>query len=208
MNQLHRIHASGSQDRLDRLIQERLEPGVDKARIDQRIWDLFGEDWCVMFTDLSGFSRDVEKFGIIHFLQIIFESHRIFTPVIEEHDGVLLKSEGDSLLVIFRNVQKALRAAQSMQDVSARYNRERAPEEQILLCIGLGHGRCLRIGDTDVFGMEVNAACKLGEDVAKSGEIIITGTVRELLGGIEGISLEPVQGLPSGISKAFRVVAK
>ena len=39
---------------------------ADLARIDQRIWDLFGEEWAVMFTDLAGFSRQVEAFGIIH----------------------------------------------------------------------------------------------------------------------------------------------
>ena len=30
--------------------------------------------WCVMATDLSGFSRGVAEYGIIHFLQTIFES--------------------------------------------------------------------------------------------------------------------------------------
>jgi class 3 adenylate cyclase len=54
-----------------------------------------------MFTDLSGFSRNVAKFGIIHFLQTIYESERLLIPIIEDHDGILLKAEGDSLLVIF-----------------------------------------------------------------------------------------------------------
>ena len=68
-----RVIASGaSEDRLEKLIEERLKPGADKDMIDQRIWDLFGEEWCVMFTDLSGFSRGVARFGIIHFLQTIF----------------------------------------------------------------------------------------------------------------------------------------
>lgn len=91
MNQLQRIHASGSQDRLDHLVQERLEPGADKARIGQRIWDFFGQEWCVVFADLSGFSRRVEEFGIIHFLQIIHESERLLIPLIEDHEGILLK---------------------------------------------------------------------------------------------------------------------
>ncbi|MBI5348262.1 MAG: adenylate/guanylate cyclase domain-containing protein, partial [Chloroflexi bacterium] len=63
------IETSASQDRLEKLISERLKPGADKELIDSRIWDLFGETWAVMFTDLAGFSRNVEKFGIIHFLQ-------------------------------------------------------------------------------------------------------------------------------------------
>lgn len=65
------ILTSASEDRLENLITERLQKGTNKKEIDKRIWDLFGEEWCVMFTDLSGFSRHVEKFGIIHFLQTI-----------------------------------------------------------------------------------------------------------------------------------------
>jgi class 3 adenylate cyclase len=205
MNQLHRIHASGSQDRLDRLIQERLEPGADKARIDQRIWDLFGEDWCVMFTDLSGFSRRVEEFGIIHFLQIIHESERLLIPVIEDHEGILLKLEGDSFLVIFRNPQKALKCAMGLQQLLVTYNQDRLPEEQVLLCVGLGYGRVLRIGDSDVFGAEVNAASKLGEDLAKAGEIMVTGAFKIQCGDVPGISYAPIDQPPAGTATAFRV---
>lgn len=46
-----------------------------------------------MFTDLSGFSRFSEKFGIIHFLQIIFQSEQMFSVIIEKYGGILLKSE-------------------------------------------------------------------------------------------------------------------
>src|SRR5512137_2595103 len=100
------IRTSYSEGRLERLIAARTKRGADKAAIDARIWDLFGERWCVMFTDLSGFSRNVAEFGIIHFLQTIYEAERILVPIIEAHDGILLKVEGDSFLVIFRNVQK------------------------------------------------------------------------------------------------------
>ncbi len=49
----------GSEDRLWDLVAERAEAGADVATIDRRIWDLFGETWAIMFTDLSGFSRQV-----------------------------------------------------------------------------------------------------------------------------------------------------
>ncbi len=35
------------------------------------------------------------------------------------------------------------------------------------------------LGVTDVFGEEVNAASKLGEDIAKTGEIFVTEAVKE-----------------------------
>ena len=200
------ILAGASEDRLEKLIQERLKPGADKPAIDKRIWDLFGEEWCVMFTDLSGFSRGVARFGIIHFLQTIHESERLLIPVIENHDGILLKVEGDSFLVIFRSAPKALQAAVQMQRVLKTYNEDRAVEEKVLLCVGLGFGPVLRIGDVDVFGAEVNAASKLGEDVAQAWEILVTGAVRERATGLPEIGFEEIAEVPPGAEKAYRVL--
>ena len=196
---------SASEDRLERLLEDRLKPGADKEKIDERIWDLFGEEWVIMMTDLSGFSRGVEKYGIIHFLQTIQESERILIPVIEEHDGILLKMEGDSMFVIFRRPRKALAAAIAMQRVLVGYNNGRIPEEQILLCVGLGFGRVLKIGDTDCFGAEVNAASKLGEDTAKANEILVTASFKEAAGEQEGIAYALLDGAPPGASAAYRI---
>jgi adenylate cyclase len=172
------IDQDASEERLEKLIAERLQPGADKAQIDARIWDLFGETWAIMFTDLAGFSRRVSDFGIIHFLQIIQESQRLLIPWIDRYDGFLLKTDGDSLLVIFRNLRKAIECALAMHRVVKGYDAGRDPAEKIRLCIGLGWGRVLRIGDRDVFGAEVNAAAKLGEDVAEAGEILVSEAVR------------------------------
>lgn len=177
------IIAGASEDRLSRLIAERLAPGADKENIDRRIWDLFGEEWAIVFTDLSGFSRNVEAFGIIHFLQTIYESERLFVPIIDAHDGILLKIEGDSMLILFRNPGKALKAVAGMQAACSTYNLGRPEEERVLLCAGVGYGRVLRIGDSDVFGKEVNAASKLGEDTAKAGEILVTDGVVKAVSG-------------------------
>ncbi len=199
------IYLSASEDRLEKLIGERMQPGADKEKIDSRIWDLFGEHWCVMFTDLSGFSRNVARFGIIHFLQTIFESQRVLIPLLEEHDGILLKVEGDSFLVIFRNVQKALECSIAMQHTLRTYNEGRPEEERILLCVGLGYGRILRIGDADVFGAEVNAASKLGEDTAKAWEILVTQAVRDKAQENQGLGFEEIDEAPPGAEKAYRV---
>ena len=82
------ITHSAARDRLERLIEERAKPGADRAEIDKRIWDLLGQRRAVMFTDLSGFSRDVAEFGIIHFLHTIYDSIKLFVPPIELHGGI------------------------------------------------------------------------------------------------------------------------
>lgn len=205
MSNKRSVVIGASEDRLEKLIKERLCPGADKEKIDNRIWDLFGEEWCVMFTDLSGFSRGVARFGIIHFLQTIYESQRILIPVIEDNDGILLKVEGDSFLVIFRNVKKAIQASVAMQKACKTYNADKTAEEQILLCVGLGFGKVLRIGDADVFGAEVNAASKLGEDTAKAWEILVTGSVYERAKDCEGISFRQISDVPPGAGSAYQV---
>jgi class 3 adenylate cyclase len=198
-------HLKGSEVRLWQLVEERTQPGADKKRIDQRIWDLFGEDWAVMFTDLSGFSRQVAAFGIIHFLQIIHEQNRILLPIVAQHDGILIKTEADSYLVIFKRGAAALECAIAMQHACQTYSRTRKPEEQVLLCLGIGFGRILRIADVDVFGKEVNAASKLGEDTAKANEILVTEALREAAGEIAGVSYVALDQSVPGSDRNFRV---
>lgn len=199
------ILTSASEDRLENLIAERLRKGANKARIDKRIWDLFGEEWCVMFTDLSGFSRNVAKFGIIHFLQTIHESQRLLIPILENNDGILLKVEGDSYLVIFRNITKAIQASIEMEKALQGYNKKRSKEEKVLLCVGLGYGKVLKIGDNDVFGSEVNAASKLGEDTAKAGEILVTESVKENCDKAARYTFEAIPDIPPGAARAYRL---
>ncbi|OHD12752.1 MAG: adenylate cyclase [Spirochaetes bacterium GWD1_27_9] len=206
MSYILKIKSSASEDRLEKLIEERLKPGVDKAKIDARIWDLFGEEWAIMFTDLSGFSRGVAEFGIIHFLQVIYESERLLVPCIEENDGILLKMEGDSMMVIFRNVKKAIECSISMQKILKNYNIDKSATDKVLLCVGLGFGKVLRIGDHDVFGSEVNASSKLGEDIADANEILVTESVKEKASEYTELKFEKIKEIPSGASAAYRLL--
>lgn len=206
MQMRYRPRTLKSEGRLERLISERLESGADKAAIDRRIWDLFGERWAIMYTDLSGFSRRVAEFGVIHFLQTIHEAFQLHAPVIDRRSGFLLKVEGDSLMVIFRNVDEAVGCALEMQQVTHRANAGRAAEDRVLLCIGLGYGDVLRIAEDDVFGAEVNAASKLGEDTAKDGDILVTGAVRDAARLPTGCSFEKIDIVPPGAKAAYRLL--
>jgi len=202
-----RIHSSASWQRLEKLIEARTQPDSDKALIEAQIWELFGETWAVMFTDLSGFSRQVKDYGIVHFLQTIYESHRLLVPCIDKHSGILLKIEGDSMLVIFKRPERALECALVMQSILHTYNLSKPPLEQILLCVGMGYGDLLKIGDQDVFGAEVNAASKLGEDIAEAGEILMTASFKEALSAEFNPNLHyaAIPQIPPGASGAFRV---
>jgi class 3 adenylate cyclase len=197
-----------SEERLWSLIAERARVSSDAeatAAIDRRVWDLFGETWAVMFTDLSGFSRQVQAFGILHFLQVIHEHKLLLEPVIGRHDGILVKQEADSLMLLFRRASSALACAIEMQHVLELENRNRSAETQVLLCVGIGYGPLLRIGDHDVFGNQVNAASKLGEDTARAREILITRAAREAAGDVAGLTYERLDERIPGSDENFRV---
>ncbi len=195
----------GSEARLWALIEERTGHGADRKAIDQKIWDLFGEDWAIVYTDLAGFSRKVAEFGITHFLQVIFEKKRLLLPIVEKHNGILVKVEADSFLLLFRRASSALRCSIQMQQASRAYNLERVPEEQVLLCVGIGRGTILKLGDTDAYGQEVNAASKLGEDEAREGEILMTQAARTAAGKIPGITYEEF-GPVTASERNYRVI--
>jgi adenylate cyclase len=165
---------------------------------------LFGEEWAIMYTDLAGFSRQVAEFGIIHFLQTIYESQKLFVPCIDHYDSILLKVEADSMLVIFRNVRKAINCAVHMQQSVKAYNKDKEDTEKILLGVGLGFGRVLHIGDEDVFGAEVNAASKLGRDTAKAWEILVTSAVRDGALDLPHVTFAQIGDIPPGASGAYK----
>jgi adenylate cyclase len=196
----------GSEARLWKLIEQRMEPGVDTQVLDRRIWDLFGEDWAVVATDLAGFSRRVTEFGIVHFLQVIYEHKKVLFPIIDAHDGILVKAEADSLLLLFKRPEVALDCSLAMQHACQQLSMRRVPQEQVLLCVGIGAGRVLRVGESDVYGEEVNAASKLGEDTARAGEILITSSVREKIGDARPtLGFEPIDAVV-GCTEPFRVI--
>jgi class 3 adenylate cyclase len=157
-----------------------------------------------MFTDLAGFSRRVDAFGIIEFLELILEQRELFVPVVAEHDGVLIKEEADSMLLLFRRPARALACARAMQARCREVNVGRPPQDELLLCVGLGHGKILRIGESDVYGAEVNAASKLGEDVARAHEILVTAAFAAQLDAAAG-TLEPLGD--ARVPGAFRLTA-
>jgi len=178
------------------MIEERGHPGADVAAVDRRIWERFGQRRAVMFTDLAGFSRQVERFGILHFLHVIHEQRKLFFPILVSRRGTLLKEEGDSLLVVFDAIHTAFACAVEMQHAAGRHNTRLPPEEHVLLCVGLGFGDVLLIGKEDVWGREVNVASKLGEDTARAGEILLSGSAVAALGAVADVAFEPIaQGL-------------
>ena len=109
------------------------------------------------------------------------------------------------MLVIFRAAGDAVHAAVAMQRCLDAYNADRPRAEHVLLGIGIGYGDLLRVDDSDVFGAEVNAAAKLGEDTAKAHEILVTAAVRDALADASAFEYDALDVVPPGARAAFRL---
>jgi class 3 adenylate cyclase len=141
----------------------------------------------------------------LHFLQIIHEQHELLLPIVSRRSGFLVKSEGDSYILLFRSVRRAIECAVEMQRACQMASARRVDEEKILLCVGVGYGRILRVGEHEVWGAEVNAASRLGEDTAKANQIMVTSSAREAAGSMDAVTFTPIEGTAAGSIANFEV---
>ena len=146
--------------------------------LDNQIWERFGIECAIFVSDSSQFSSRAKSSGIIHYLELILRSHALLFPIMEQFEGELVKAEADNILAIFPSVEQALDSSMAMNRALAKYNASVPPDEIYHICIGIGWGKILRHGH-EIFGDEANAAYKLGEDIARRDEILLTAAAYE-----------------------------
>jgi class 3 adenylate cyclase len=168
------IARKNSRANLERLLSGMIEYPQQHDELMQSIEEIFGQEKAVLVLDMSGFSRTTQRYGIVSFLLMIHKMHLIVKPCIAAHGGLLVKAEADNLFCLFDTVTTAVCASlEIIQRLDAANNV--LPEEQDLyVSIGIGYGQMLNIEDVDLFGCEVNLASKLGEDIGRMGEVLLT----------------------------------
>ena len=159
---------------LKQLLQERNEHPERSTEIDQHIRSRFEQDCAILVLDLSGFSRLTIRHGIIHFLAIVHRMTTIATPIVDRNTGRVVKQEADNLFAVFPEVEAAVKTAAEILQAFEAVNTGLPDDQDLYASIGVGFGKTLVIGQTDLFGSEMNLACKLGEDLARRGEILLT----------------------------------
>lgn len=153
-----------------------------REQLEAKLWETYGQRCAVFISDLSGFSRLTEKYSIVHFLALIQRCRALLVPVIEAGGGALIKTTADNVYATFPTAEAAIEASLEGQRVLARDNAGRHPDWQIGLCVGVGYGEILVLGDQDFFGHQLNLAFKLGEDVAGPGEVLVTAEALQAAG--------------------------
>ena len=159
---------------LERILKEMIERPDAEPELAREIDEQFGETRAVLVLDMSGFSRTTRKHGIIAFLLMIQQMRLIGAPAVHAHGGIVVKAEADNLYCLLESVEAAIRAAGDIMGRLAEANAALPEERRLYASIGIGWGRILNIDERDMFGDEVNLACKLGEDIAERGEILLT----------------------------------
>src|SRR2546426_11045413 len=105
------------------------------------------------------------------------KAHRreLIDPKIAEHDGRIVKTTGDGLLLEFPSVVDAVRCGVDLQRGMTERNEGIAPDKRLEFRIGINVGDIIIDGD-DIFGDGVNVAARL-EALAEPGGICISGKV-------------------------------
>lgn len=151
----------------------------DRQKIEAELWEEYGSEQAVFLLDMSGFSMLTRKYGIIHYLSMVRRMQLTATPIIESYGGGLIKFEADNCFAVFEDTLPAVRAAIAMQLAFEASNLLTSDDFDVHISCGIDYGKILIIDEVDCFGDAVNRACKLGEDVAAAGEILVTRTAME-----------------------------
>jgi serine/threonine protein kinase len=134
----------------------------------------------IMFADIAGYSRmmgedESETLSLLKYYAINVP------PIIQEHNGVVLKKVGDSLFCEFSSALKAVEAAVHMQEYLNEYNQTRPERFKLLVRIGIHVGDVVR-QDDDLFGDGVNIAARI-QPLAEPGGICVSDSVFSAIRG-------------------------
>jgi len=162
------------------LLDQRIEHPEHTKKLDAKIKKSFEQVRTIFILDMSGFSKTVQRYGIIHFLSMIQRMRRIVKPVVARYDGVVIKFEADNCFAVFPSPEKAVSASLQIHHDLEIANLMTDDLSDVHVSIGIGHGPVLLFCE-DMYGNELNLASKLGEDVAERGEILLTSAARKLV---------------------------
>jgi class 3 adenylate cyclase len=100
--------------------------------------------------------------------------------VLPEFGGREIETAGDSFLVAFDNVESAIRCGMALVGALAAI--------QVPIRVGIHSGEIVMTGG-QVRGLAVHAAARI-VDQAQAGEVVVSGTTRDLAEGATGLVFE------------------
>ena len=158
----------------------------------------------IFAADVAGYSRlmGADEEGTLERLR----AHRreLIDPKIAEHQGRIVKTTGDGVLVEFASPVKAVRCAVEVQHGMVDRNADVPREQRIEFRIGINLGDVV-VEDGDIYGDGVNVAARL-ENIAEPGAVYISRAVRDFVNDQTEVTLEDLGEKPlKNIAKPVRV---
>ena len=133
----------------------------------------------ILFTDIVESTKIAAERGDSRWRQMLDEHDRLTRDVVRNFNGREVKNVGDGFLATFDGPARAIKAANEI--------RRSLQGLRIQVRAGLHTGECERRGE-DVGGIAVHIGARVAA-LAKPGEILVSGTVKDLVIG-SGIEFE------------------
>jgi adenylate cyclase len=158
----------------------------------------------IFAADVAGYSRLIgaDEEGTLE--RLMAHRRELIDPKIAEHQGRIVKTTGDGVLVEFASPVKAVRCAIEVQHGMLDRNADIPREQRIEFRIGINLGDVV-VEDGDIYGDGVNVAARL-EGIAEPGAVYISRAVRDFVNDQTEMALEDLGEKPlKNIAKPVRV---
>jgi adenylate cyclase len=129
----------------------------------------------LMFSDIEGSTSLNQALGDEAWLGLLREHDDIVRRQVKSERGQVVKTQGDSFMVAFKEVPAAVACAIEIQRALAEA--ELAREHPVRVRIGVHTGEVTKQGK-DLFGINVVLAARVA-DAAAGGEILVSSAVRK-----------------------------
>ena len=126
----------------------------------------------ILSADVVGYSRlmgDDEEATI----EVLVDCRDVFSERVENHDGRVVDTAGDSVLSVFDSVVEAVRCAMEIQIALSERNEELSEDRRMRFRIGINLGDIIEKEDGTVYGDGVNVAARM-EALAEPGGVTLS----------------------------------
>jgi class 3 adenylate cyclase len=140
----------------------------------------------VLFTDLVSSTELLQRLGDETADRVRRAHFRVVRAAVAARGGHEVKTMGDGLMVVFQSASDAVAGAIAVQQGIHAHNQREGSVVQLALRAGLESGEPIR-NEGDYFGTPVVVAKRLC-DSAEGGQIVVSETVRNLVGSRGGFT--------------------
>lgn len=136
----------------------------------------------VFLLDMTGLTSSAIQIGELESLLRVLDAQRVCIPVLKTFGAELIRCFADDIVAIFDTPDAAVDAAFEIHHRIDHFRQSGlASEQPTQCCVGIGYGDIFAIGPNLSQGDEMNRTSKLGEDIARGEETLVTENVFEAL---------------------------